>query len=132
VTAHRTGPEHRTRPLSREELLQELAHACTSLAASGVDVADVSFGWDSNLDIDEMWKDQAVEVRGIEAFLLQAESAGIVTLGKSDVFVAASSFCLTLCHEGDAHVSGEAAVVAEIVRRWVAVGYEPYVVQPLA
>lgn len=54
--------ERRTKPINRSLLLAELAVACENLKKAGVREALVSFGWDSNLPVTEMWKGQTVSV----------------------------------------------------------------------
>ena len=80
--------EHRTHPLSRELMLAELTEICAKLVAAGVERAAVSFGWDSNLDIDDMWVDVEVSLMALPEYLANAESAGTIEVGKAaDVVV---------------------------------------------
>lgn len=122
--------EYRTKPLNRQSLLDELAFVSSKLTQAGIGEAQVSFGWDCNLPIDDMWQEHGVRMDGILEFVRQAEQAGIVEVGRGDIFVESQDFCLTLCHEGDAHVAGTADLVRETVERWGRLGYEPYEVTP--
>lgn len=121
--------EHRTQPLNRQSLLDELAFASSKLMLAGIREAQVSFGWDCSPSIDDMWQARSVSVDGILAFVRQAEQAGIVEVGRGDIFVESHGFCVTLCHEGDAHVEGAADLVREMVERWGRLGYQPYEVK---
>jgi len=124
--------EYRTKPLHRQSLLNELAFASSKLAQVGIQVAQVSFGWDCNLPFDELWQEHDVKVDGILEFVRQAEQRGTVGVGKGDIFVKTPGFCLTLCHEADAHVEGTTDLVGEMVERWVRLNYRPYAVKPQA
>lgn len=119
--------EYRTKPLPRETLLAELEHVC-SRAAGGAEHLLVSYGWDSALELDEMWQGEPVAAQAVRSHVLEAEVAGTVEVGKADIFVEANGFALKLCHEGDVHISGDSALVAEIEQRWRERGYEPYAV----
>ena len=119
-------PEFRTRPLERGPLLAELAATCEALGQAGISQASVSFGWDSNLPIGEMWKEQVVPVQDIADSVATSEANGVSRIGRSDVFVELPGFLLTLCHEGDLHVAGEGPLVVAVVDRWRALGYAPY------
>lgn len=79
--------EHRTQLLNRESLLDELAFVSSKLMLAGIREAQVSFGWDCNLPIDDMWQARSVSVDGIPAFVRQAEQAGIVEVGRGDIVV---------------------------------------------
>lgn len=68
-------------------MLAELGAVCDALNALGVAEASVSFGWDSNLPIDQMWKGQRVAVQDIANFIATSGSNGISWIGRSDVFV---------------------------------------------
>ncbi|WP_124664136.1 hypothetical protein [Burkholderia sp. Bp8998] len=110
-------------------LLDELACVSSKLTQAGIREAQVSFGWDCNLPIDEMWQDHSVKVDEILEFVCQAERTGVVEIGRGDIFVESQDFRLTLCHEGDAHVAGAADLVRETVERWEQLDYEPYEVK---
>jgi hypothetical protein len=120
------GLEYRTHPLPRELILPELTLVCANWLAAGVKHVAVSFGWDSNLPIDAMWKDVQVPVGAVVQYLEAAERAGTIEIGKTDVFMRTEEIELTLCHESDVHVSGTPTFVTETVRRWFDSGYEPY------
>lgn len=122
--------EYRTPPLSRELMLAELTEICAKLVASGVERAAVSFGWDSNLDIDDMWVDVEVSLTALLEYLANAESAGTIEVGKADIFIKTEDIEFTLCHESDLHVTGTSPLVAETRSRWSNLGYEPYPVDP--
>ena len=119
-------PEFRTQPLERQPMLAELAAACEALARTGVAQVSVSFGWDSNLPIDQLWKDQVVPVHEAATAIARSEANGVTQIGQSDVFIECPGFLFTLCHEGDIHVAGESPLVQTIVTRWHALGYAPY------
>lgn len=122
--------EHRTHPLSRELMLAELTEICAKLVAVGVEQATVSFGWDSNLDIDDMWQDVEVLLTALPEYLVNAERAGTIEIGKADIFIKTEDIEFTLCHESDLHVTGTSPLVAETRSRWSNLGYEPYPVEP--
>jgi hypothetical protein len=122
--------EHRTKQIERHLLLAELAAACEGLDEADVVEVLVSFGWDNNLPIAEMWKDQVVPTREVIAFVERSERSGISVVGESDIFVASEGFLFTLCHEGDAHVAGSSQLVDRLIQRWRSLGYEPYPIQP--
>lgn len=84
--------EYRTTPLHRQSLLEELAFVSGKLAQAGIQVAQVSFGWDCNLPFDELWQEHDVKVDGILEFVHQAEQRGTVEVGKGDVFVKMPGF----------------------------------------
>ena len=118
--------EFRTQPLESKPMLAELAAACEALGQVGITHASVSFGWDSNLPIDQMWKGQTVAVHEIAALIASSESGGVSQIGRSDIFLESAGFLFTLCHEGDLHISGDSPLVREVVSRWRALGYAPY------
>ncbi|ANA32278.1 hypothetical protein [Ralstonia mannitolilytica] len=118
--------ENRTKRLNRALLLQELEFVMAKLAAAGVAEVQLSFGWDCNLDIDDMWQEQSVRVDALLGCIMQAEQSGIVEVGRGDIFVKSPDFELTLCHEADAHVRGAGDLVRETIVRWQQLGYEPY------
>ncbi|MDP3272024.1 hypothetical protein [Limnobacter sp.] len=122
--------EHRTHTLSRELMLAELTEICAKLVASGMERAAVSFGWDSNLDIDDMWVDVEVSLTALPEYLANAESAGTIEVGKTDIFIKIEDIEFTLCHESDLHITGTSPLVAETRSRWSNLGYEPYPVEP--
>jgi len=122
--------EYRTKPLNRQSLLDELTFVSSKLKQAGIGEVQVSFGWDCNIPIDDMWQDHGVRTDEILEFIRQAEQAGIVDVGRADIFVESQDFCLILCHEGDAHVAGTADLVHELVERWRRLGYAPYGVAP--
>ena len=124
--------EYRTKPLGRSLLLDELAFVCGKLKQVGTSQVAVSFGWASNLTIDELWKEAQVRVEELREYVAKAERDGTVEIAKADIFVKSENFQFTLCHEGDAHVSGISSVAHEVVQRWREMGYEPYEVQQRA
>lgn len=79
--------EYRTQPLNRQSLPDELAFVSSKLMQAGIREAQVSFGWDCNLPIDDMWQARSVSVDGIPAFVRRAEQARIVEVGRGDIFV---------------------------------------------
>jgi hypothetical protein len=110
-------------------MLAEVTELCRNLCGAGVERVLVSFGWDSNLSTNEMWKDVEVSVAELPEYLAQAERAGTIEIGKADVFITADDLEFTLCHESDLHVAGSAPLVAETQRRWFNLGYEPYTIK---
>lgn len=111
-------------------MLAEVAELCAKLAACGIDRVAVSFGWDSNLDIEEMWHDVEVPLADLGDYLADAERAGTIEVGKADVFVKGGEVEFTLCHESDLHITGNSPLVVETQSRWSNMGYEPYPVEP--
>lgn len=118
--------QYRTMPLDRSVLLEELVAVCEVWNAANVEDVVVSFGWESNLTIDEMWKSQIVSIDRLLAFIADSEASGIVKIGGADIFVEAAGLVFTLCHESDAHVEGNPELVKPFVERWSALGYAPY------
>lgn len=118
--------EHRTKPLNRQALLDELTFVGSRLMQAGTREAQVSFGWDCNIPIEDMWQEHGVRMGEIPEFIRQAEQARIVDVGRGDIFVESQDFCLTLCQEDDVHVAGTADLVHEMVERWQRLGCEPY------
>jgi hypothetical protein len=100
------------------------------LADKGIETTNVMFGWDSNLDIDDMWHEMSVPRKDVVDFVLSAERAGTVIVGRSDVFVSAGGLEFTLCHESDVHIKATADAANEFFDRWKDKGYSPYTVQP--
>lgn len=121
--------EYRTRTLARTLLLEELRFACSAMPRHEIATAAVSFGWDSNLSIEEMWKDQIMPTGEVLVFVNAAEEAGTIEVGKADVFIEGTNFIFQLCHESDAHVKGSSLLVSELVDRWKTAGYAPYEVE---
>ncbi len=121
--------EYRTKPVNRPLLLAELAAVCEALSSKDIGSASVSFGLDSNLSIEQMWKAQMVAVKDICSFVANSESTGIVKVGSADIFVETPGFLFTLCHEGDVHVKGDSSLVTHFVHRWDALRYDPYEIQ---
>jgi hypothetical protein len=124
--------EYRTKPIDRTLLLTELAAVCDALSLVHVVDVSISFGWDSNLPIDMMWKDQTVPVRDLVSFVTKGEMSGVFQVGKADVFIDAPEFVFVLGHEGDAQVKGRSDLVQQFARRWETLGYSPYEVQQRA
>jgi hypothetical protein len=62
-------PEYRTKPIDRSLLLAELAAVREALSLANVVDDSISFGWDSNLPINAMWRDQAVPVKDLLSFV---------------------------------------------------------------
>jgi hypothetical protein len=124
--------EYRTKPLERALLRAELQFACDVLSESKVNEVMVSFGWDSNLRVEEMWQERSVAVGEVTAAVDASEGSGISQVGRSDIFVKSAGLLFTLCHEGDIHVKGDSVVVEQFVRRWEALGYVPYQVRQRA
>jgi hypothetical protein len=122
--------EYRTQPLETTMLLEELSFYCQVLADKGIETTNVMFGWDSNLDIDDMWHEMSVPRKDVVDFVLSAERAGTVIVGRSDVFVSAGGLEFTLCHESDVHIKATADAANEFFDRWKDKGYSPYAVQP--
>jgi len=118
--------EYRTKPINRSLPFAELEAVCELLSREGIDKVSVSFGWDSNLSFDEMWKDQTVAVKDIYAFVANSESSGIAQIGKADIFVECPGLLLTLCHEGDIHVKGSSTLVQRLALRWETLDYVPH------
>lgn len=121
--------EYRTKPIDRSLLLAELAAVCDALSLRHVVDVSVSFGWDSNLPINAMWKDQTVPVNDLLSFVTKSEISGVVQVGKGDIFVEAPEFLFALRHESDAQVKGRSDLVQQFARRWETLGFSPYEVQ---
>ncbi len=119
-------PEHRSTALTRPLLIEELRAVLDAMIRHGFPNASVSFGWDSNLDFDDMWKAEAMPTQDVLGYILLAEQNEIVEIGKADIFVEGESFRFTLCHESDAHVKGDSSLSEEILKRWRDMGYSPY------
>jgi hypothetical protein len=118
--------EYRTKPLSREQLFEELVYVVRALRDLGSTECNVMFGWDSHLPIDNMWKDRTTRIEDIVNYLVQSENQGTIAIGRSDVFIQASNFEFVLCHESDIHVNGDSDLVPHCLERWTSCGYEPY------
>ena len=84
--------EYRIKSIESSLLRAELAAACEALRQAEVKAASVSFGWDSNLPIEEMWKERSVPIDEVIAFIAESERSGVSQLGKSDVFVETPGF----------------------------------------
>ena len=109
--------------------MAELKAVSEVLGKAGVTKASVSFGWDCNLDLEKMWKDQTLAVKDLCSFIASSEDTGVVVVGGGDIFIKSPDFCFTLCHESDAHVEGGSDLVQQIISRWKNLGYAPYEVQ---
>lgn len=118
--------QYRTKPIDRLLLSAELTAVSEALRVADVHEVAVSFGWESNLAIDVMWKNEIVSVDHLPSFIANSEVSGIVEIGKSDIFVEAPGLLFTLCHEGDAHMEGDSEIIEQFARRWAALGYAPY------
>jgi len=121
--------EYRTKPLENALLFAELQAACDAMREADLKEISVSFGWDSNLRIEEMWQERSVSIDEVIAVVEESVRSGISQVGKSDIFVESPGFLLTLCHEGDVHVKGSSVLVEQFARRWEALGYAPYQVR---
>ncbi|MCC2955168.1 hypothetical protein LK542_05990 [Massilia sp. IC2-477] len=118
--------EYRTQALEPAVLLEELAFFCQATAVEGNGAAIVMLGWDCNLNIEEMWQDIPMSLDAVVDFVLAAERAGTLVIGKSDVFVDSGGLQLTLCHESDVHIEGEEAAAQPFLERWTGKGFAPY------
>jgi hypothetical protein len=118
--------EYRTKPLSRKQLFDELAYVIRALRDIGSTECKLMFGWDSNLPVDDMWKDMVIPIENIVSYLAQSEGQGTITVGRSDVIVNDSNLEFVLCHESDVHVSGNSDLVATLLERWASCDYAPY------
>ena len=123
-------PEYRSRPASREELLGELDAFCTECSSRGHVDATLSYGWDSELEFDEMWKPHAVPIHEALAKVQRAEAQGVVSVGTADILITVSGVTLTLCHESDLHLKGDGSLFEAIFARWQSTGLEPSEVKP--
>lgn len=115
--------------MDRNSLLAELEAVCEALNNAGVVHVSVSFGWDANLGIKDMWKDQTVAVKDLCSFIALSEKSGVVVVGKGDILITAPDFSFILCHESDIHIDGESPLVRRVIRRWKDLGQAPYKVQ---
>jgi len=120
--------DSRTQPMSAALLMDELSLFCQTAAPDDAVMATVMFGWDSNLEMDDMWQDMLVPVRELASFVRAAEVAGTVSVGKSDIIVSVGKANMTLCHESDLHIEGPDEVTGPIVQRWQEQAYSPYLV----
>jgi len=87
--------EYRTQPVEPAVLLEELSSFCQVAAAKGIGAAILMFGWDSNLAIDEMWQDIPLPLADVVDYVRAAEQAGMITVGKSDIFVKADGLVIS-------------------------------------
>jgi hypothetical protein len=122
--------EYRTHPLAPTTLLEELSFYCEVLRGRQIEGTEVMFGWDSNLDIDEMWQEMPMSPDEVVGFVLDAQQAGTVVIGKSDIFVSAGGIEITLCHESDLHIKAAPDEAHQFFERWETKGYAPYAVKP--
>ena len=118
--------EYHTQLVEPTVLFEELSYFCQHTAAKGIGAAILMFGWDSNLEIDEMWQDIPLPLADIVDYVRDAEQAGIVTVGKSDIIVRADGVEITLCHEGDIHIKAEDAAAQPFLERWESKDFVPY------
>jgi len=123
-------PEYCSRPAARDELLAELDAFCAECSSRGLVHATLSYGWDSELEFDEMWKPHDVLIHEVPAKVQEAEAQGVVSIGASDVLVTVSGVTLTLCHESDLHLKGDGSLFEAISARWQSTGLEPSEVKP--
>ena len=124
--------EYRTNLLDNALLFRELQAACDAMRAADLKEVSVSFGWDSDLPIEEMWQKRSVSIDEVIAVVDNSVRSGISQIGKSDIFVESTGFLFTLCHEGDVHVKGSSVLVEQFARRWEELGYAPYQVRQRA
>jgi hypothetical protein len=122
--------EYYTKPLDRSILLAELAAVRDALSLANIIDVSVSFGWDSNRPIDDMWKDKIVPVKDLLSFIANSEISGAVHVGKADIFIDVPEFVFMLHHESLATVKGRSDLVQKFVRRWEELGYSPKEVRP--
>ena len=114
--------EYRNQPVEPTVLIEELSSFCHLAATRGPDSGMRMFGWDSSLEIDEMWQDIPLALADIVDYMRAAEQAGTITVGKSDIFVKANGLEITLCHEGELHSEAEDAAAQPFLERWKSKG----------
>jgi hypothetical protein len=116
---------HVSSQIPRQAILDELEAVAHDLLNEGINAVSVSYGWDSNLDIDQMWQPRDVDTSSLLATLLEAEAKGLFTIGSADIFIDTKDLTIQLCHEGDVHIKGESPVAKAALRRWGKSGIFP-------
>jgi len=110
--------------LTREEVIAYLTALPAVLSGLGLTDCTVMYGWDCDLDIDDLWQDQVIKVTDFSSFLTASIERGIFRPGSSDLFITSLDGAVSIraCHESDVHLSSSsdlalAALAAPIAGR---------------
>lgn len=100
--------------LDREEILAYLVKLPSLLNAQGCRECEVSFGWQAELPVDELWKPHRLTLDALPGFTESAMERGIYVPGQSDFFLELPDRELEVrfCHESDIHVIATEDVAA--------------------
>ena len=118
-----------TYPLTREQLMEELSHFVEYWCGQGVRTCSVLFGfaWGNDYYSDDVWREEVLPLRELEAKVNEVESSGIGSLGFDDLFIKIDSLEFHFCNDSDIHIAfGERRPAVEHFHlRWTELGYNP-------
>jgi hypothetical protein len=123
--------EIRCRPLDIADLESELGFIRDYFKKAGGISLDVMYGWDCNLEQDELYKTHLTPVDQLLEFISESRKKGVFVLGESDMHIELpdGNIRIDLCHESDIHFHGPKDEAEKLQSRWEAKGFRPYVVE---
>ena len=124
--------EIRTGLLNIEQLRAELETVIERLKSKDVQQVTVMYGFDCELDQDELYKEITVAVNDINTFIARSESEEIYKFGDNDFYIMAKPLDIKFlfCHESDVHfTTSDKGVFAQIKEEWLNMGYDAYEIQ---
>ena len=121
--------ELRTGTLTQSQLWEEVRAIIEFLQAKGKLNLLVSYGWDCDLEAEQLYQENPQPLSGLLAFLSRSEETGIFRLGENDLFIESAdrSIEFTLWHESDIHMTTEDIGLAnEMQSAWASKNYSLY------
>jgi hypothetical protein len=118
-----------TKKLSRDQFENEIARLVELLSEHQLNQLIVFYGFDCNLEQDELFKEIRVATSELREFIEQSETKGVFVLGDNNLHIedANKRIGVLLCHESDIHATGdEEEQIIKILRsEWEKAGYKP-------
>ena len=121
--------ELRTGLLTLPQLQEEVNAIIEFLQSKNKRHLLVSYGWDCDLEPEQLYQESPVPPSDLQTFLAESEDDGIFMLGKNDLHIESAdrSIEFTLCHESDIHMKTEDKGFAhEIQAYWATKDYPLY------
>lgn len=118
--------------LNIDQLKTELEIVIDRFKSKNVQQVTVMYGFDCELDQDELYKEITIDVNDINTFIKRSENEGIYKFGDNDFYIMAKPIDMEFlfCHESDVHfTSSDNGIFAQIEQEWEHEGYEAYEIQ---
>jgi len=120
--------EIRSGILTQTQLEGEVSTIIDVFQAQHCDNLLVSYGWECDLDPDELYQEKPMPLSSLRDFIRQSTNDGIFELGNADLLISSRdrSVEFVLCHEADIHMTASRELTNEIGKNWKAKGYSYY------